>query len=138
MMKPGQNGTVRSILSTIIEDALYLLTGTGLLYTPAALLTLITSIVMALGGESILPESWVLPLGAAACAGAALLSLARLRSKGWNWAVFLALTGIAAAMGALMLHLANEVIETSMAHLLFYPAVLLPFHLLRSIFPPAD
>lgn len=138
MMKSGQKGTVRSVLSTIVEDALYLLTGTGLLYTPAALLTLITSIIMALGGETILPESWVLPLGAGACAGAAVLSLARLRGKGWSWAVFLVLTGIAAAMGTLMLHLANEVIETSMAQLLFYPAVLLPFHLLRSILPPAN
>lgn len=138
MMKSTQKGIVRSVLSTIIEDALYLLIGTGLLYTPAALLTLITSIVMALGGETILPESWLLPLGAGACAGAAFLSLARLRSKGWSWAVFLVLTGIATAMGTLMLHLANEVIETSMAQLLFYPAVLLPFHLLRSIFPPAD
>lgn len=137
-MKSTRKGIVRSILSTITEDALYLLTGTGLLYTPAAFLTLITTVVMALGGERILLESWVLPLGAGACAGAAFLSLARLRSKGWSWAGFLVLTGIAASMGTLMLHLANEVIETSMAQLLFYPAVLLPFHLLRSIVPPAN
>lgn len=137
-MKSGANGSVRTVMSAISEAALYLLTGTGLLYTPAALLTLITTVVMALGGERFLPESWALSLGVAACAGAALLSLGRLRSKGWSWGIFLALTGIAAAMGALMLHLADEVIEVSMPQLLFYPAVLLPFHLLRSLFPPAE
>lgn len=137
-MKSDQNSTVRSILSTIIEDALYLLTGTGLLYTPAALLTLINAVVMAVGSETILLESWGLALGAAACAGTAVLSLARLRHKWWSWALFLTLTCFAAAMGALMLHLANEVIEVSMAQLLFYPAVLLPFHWLRSIFPPTN
>lgn len=135
MMKANQKGTVRSVLSTIIECTLYLLTGTGLLYTPAALLTLITVIVMIIGGESLQTESWALSLGAAACAGAAILSLARLRSKRWNWPLFLALTVFAAAMGALMLNQADEVIETAMAQLLFYPAVLLPFHLLRSLLP---
>lgn len=137
-MKPGQNGTVRTIVSTIIEDALYLLTGTGLLYTPAACLILITTVTMTLGGEPILAESWALTLGAASCAGAAILSLARLRHRYWSWPLFLLMTLLATASGTLMLHLANEVIEVSMAQLLFYPAVLLPFHLLRSIFQPAN
>ncbi len=138
MMKSEQKGTVHSILSTITEDALYLLTGTGLLYTPAACLILITAVTMTFGGEPILAESVALALGAASCAGAAILSLVRLRKRYWSWALFLFLTLLAAASGALMLHLANEVLETSMAQLLFYPAVLLPFHLLRSIFPPAN
>lgn len=137
-MKSGANGSVHTVMSAIAEVALYLLTGTGLLYTPAALLTLITTVVMALGGERFLPESWALSLGVASCAVAALLSLARLRNRYWSWLLFLVMTLLAAASGALMLHLANEVIETSMAQLLFYPAVLLPFHLLRSLFPPAE
>ena len=77
-------------------------------------------------------------IGAAGCAGAAFLSFCRLRNKFWSWPIFLLLTLLTTATGMQTLHTANEVIEVSFGQLQFYPAALLPFHLLWSLLPPAD
>ena len=129
---------LRAAATAVTEFMLYLLTGTGLLCVPAACLTLITAIVQALIGEPFRLEAWVLCIGAACCAGAACLSFTRLRNRYWSCPLFLLLTLISAATGLQTLHTANEVIEVAFGQLQFYPAVLLPFHLLWSLLPPAE
>ena len=137
-MKRTIAGRIRSAASAVTECVLYILTGAGLLYVPAVCITLITAMILPLIGEPILLETWVLCIGAAGCAGAAFLSFCRLRNKFWSWPLFLLLTLLTAATGLQTLHTANEVIEVSFGQLQFYPAVLLPFHLLWSLLPPAE
>ena len=137
-MKRTIAGRIRSAASAVTECVLYILTGTGVLYVPAVCITLLSVAMRPLIGEPFLLESLVLCIGAAGCAGAALLSFLRLRNKFWSWPLFLLLTLLTAATGLQTLHTADEVIEVSFGFLQFYPAVLLPFHLLWSLLPSAE
>lgn len=137
-MKRTIASRIHTAAAAVTECVLYILTGAGLLYVPAVCIMMITAIMQLLGAELILLETWVLCIGAAGCAGAAFLSFCRLRNKFWSWPIFLLLTLLAAATGMQTLHSANEVIEVSFGQLQFHPAILLPFHLLWSLLPPAD
>ena len=137
-MKRTIASRIHAAASAVTECVLYILTGAGLLYVPAVCITLLSVAMRPLIGEPFLLESMVLCIGAAGCAGAALLSFLRLRNKFWSWPIFLLLTLLTAATGLQTLHAANEVIEVSFGQLQFYPAVLLPFHLLWNLLPPTD
>ncbi|MBQ3155709.1 MAG: hypothetical protein IJB81_02125 [Clostridia bacterium] len=113
-----------------------MLTGLGLVYVPFAALLVTAFAVMALCGEPILAESWLLTDGLVCCAAAALCSLRRLRNRRWHWAALLFIAVLSGLCGAWLLPLADEPVEHSMALLLFYPAALLPFHGLHSLLPP--
>lgn len=137
-MKHTITNRLRAAASAVTECILYILTGAGVLYVPAVCLTLLSVVMQPFIGEPFQLESLVLCIGAAGCAGAAFLSFCRLRNKLWSWPLFLLLTLLAAATGLQSLHTADEVIEVSFGFLQFYPAVLLPFHLLWSLLPPAE
>lgn len=137
-MKDTLRRKIRSVSEVVAEDALYVLTGLGLVYVPIAALLATAFAVMAFCGEPILTESWLLTGGLVCCAGAALCSLRRLRNRRWRWAALLIFAVLSGLCGAWLLRMADEPVEHSMALLLFYPAALLPFHGLYSLLPPQN
>ena len=129
---------LRSAGASIAGIMFWLLTGVGLVFAYPTAMIIIGTILPALWGEPLILESIVLAAGALCCALAALWTLSRLLHKRWNWLVQLILTSLAVICGILTLHSADEVIEVSMGQMLFYPALLLPFHALRSALSKAS
>lgn len=112
-MKNPLRRKLRAVSAAIAEDALYVLTGLGLVYVPFAALLVTAFAVMALCGEPILAESWLLTGGLVCRAGAALCSWRRLRNRRRHWAALLFITVLSSLCGAWLLPLADEPVEHS-------------------------
>ena len=112
----------------VLPEITYILTLLGLICTPAAIISVAGFVGMALLGEPVMPVTWIMEVGFAACAGAAIWSNRRCRGLSWNLVVQTVLALIGSLAGAFTWHAAQEPLVVSLAMLMFYPAVLLALH----------
>lgn len=117
----------------VLPEITYILTLLGLICTPAAIISVAGFVGMALLGEPVMPVTWIMEVGFAACAGAAIWSNRRCRGLSWNLVVQTVLALIGGVAGSFTWQSADEPIVISLAALMFYPSVLCVLHGLWSL-----